>query len=94
MKVRNMKSSRTDVVAAILGEREYQDAGRGNAVQNSIEQNGVAGSLLAIEAYLNLAKHALMYPLDKSSDNVLSIVRKITALGFRCMEVNGAIERE
>jgi hypothetical protein len=94
MKEHTMKSSRTDVVAAILSERAYQDAGRGNAVQNSVEQNGIAGSLLAIELYLNLAKRSLMYPLDTSNDNPLSIVRKITALGFRCMEVNGAIERE
>lgn len=77
---------RIDAYLAIDSERDYQDAGRGNAAAN--DMNSVGEHLLVIEKLLNDAKLAWYTP-DGGPD-ALDHVRKIGGVATRCMEVHGA----
>lgn len=82
-------AEREEVYAAIDGEREYQDAGEGNAPGDMAQT--VPVFILVLERYVAKAKKAWHTSGD---DAALEVVRKVTAVGVACMEQHGAPERE
>jgi len=80
---------RKDIYNTIDGERDYQDIKWPNR-EHSIEEY-----TLYMFDYLDEAKHLLSrYDTNTVYEEVLSTIRKITALGVSCMEDNGFIERK
>jgi hypothetical protein len=87
-----MLASPIDVLAAILEERDYQDTHKHANGPGSAEMKTATGTLLLLEEYIAIAKHAILYPRD-APEPVMSVMRKITAIGFRSMQVNGVVAR-
>lgn len=86
--------TRDSVYAAIDGERDYQDARRGNSARSDIDDNRDLGSmLLLIDVYLGKAKLAFAGPHPAGADDALHMLRKATALGVLAMEYHGAPPR-
>jgi hypothetical protein len=88
-----MQTTRSAVYAALDGERDYQDAGSGNAATDNVDSNTVAGALVLLDQYVQKAKAAYAGVHPAGRIEALSIIRKVTAIGVRAMEVNGAILR-
>lgn len=78
-----------DVVRLVIGERQYQDDRRPRPFTD--ENTPIANWLLYIESRLNVAKTSV-YLLDEKA--ALEEIRKITALGFACMQYNETPARE
>lgn len=86
---------RTEVYAAIDGERDYQDMRL--ARDGSTSPEGIHSPeeyLLYMESYLNEAKEVASRVWGpECRPAILDIVRKVTALGVVCMEQNGVVTR-
>ncbi len=80
---------RSEVYAVIDGERDYQDAGRGNAKRHDGMTPGEF--ILCMEKCLQDARVAWYAP--NGGVACLDHVRKVSALGVQCMEVHGAPAR-
>ena len=89
-------STRAEVYQALDGERAYQDERWGPRTdQYSAQNERVADFVLYMEDYLARAKDALVnQPDPQAQEAALHMIRKVTALGVACMEVNGAPRRE
>lgn len=86
-------ASRAEVYSAIDGERDYQDAGKGNARRHpeSPKAMSVGEFILCMEEYL--AKARLEWAKAGGIPLALHDIRKVTALGVQCMELHGAPRR-
>lgn len=84
-----MKATRAKVYNAIDSERDYQDAGRGNAKRHQDMPQMTPGEfILCMEECLKQAREVWYRP--DGGQACLDSVRKVTALGVQCMEVHGA----
>lgn len=87
-----MKATRSEVYDAINSEREYQRK------WEDVESKGdheIAAFLLFMDDYLNEAKGLISrYAEEEVREDVLSTIRKVTALGVSCMEQHGAPKRD
>jgi hypothetical protein len=89
--------NRSDVYAAIDGERDYQSAawGRGGTMRStSSEADGsheVGSYLLLMEQYLTEARQA--YTKNAGDLPALDQLRKVVALGVACFEEHGVPAR-
>jgi hypothetical protein len=80
---------RIDAYLAIDSERDYQDAGRGNANRDSsLPELTVGEHILIMRKLLNDAELAWYAP--QGSTDALEHVRKIGGVATRCMEIWGA----
>jgi hypothetical protein len=75
---------RTDVYAAVDGERYYQDQKWGKE-----EEPSIGDYLTFIRVHLREAERLLSAHALDSSHYTLHEIRKITALGVACMERHG-----
>lgn len=92
MGIRQVKAFRSEVYEAIDTEREYQDKKWGT---DENHYHSLAEWLVYIENYVNEAKHiATRLPEPLSSQKVLDIMRKVTAMGVCAMEQHGAPKRD
>lgn len=84
------KTTREIAYAAVDSERDYQDAGRGNAKRHENEAPIMRPGeyILCMERYLNAAREAWNKP--NGGVACLDDIRKVTALGVACMEYHGA----
>lgn len=88
-------TSFTEVTRAIHGEREYQkqrwadgcDDGEGP------DDRSIVDFLRYIETYHKMAEQAMGVDND-DPEAALHAIRKITALGYACMETHGAPKRD
>lgn len=91
-------TSRSDVYAALDGERAYQDKRWCESQQRPNEpahQHTPEEWLTYIEDYVNEAKHILSREdAPGCFVKAMNIMRKITAMGVAAMEQNGAPQRE
>lgn len=88
-----MKHTKNEVMGAVLSEREYQDDQRGNAKRHEGQPPMTPGELiLCMEKCLEDARRAWYAP--DGGEACLPHVRKVTALGFQCMERYGAPHRK
>lgn len=91
--IADMKVTRETVYSAIDGERDYQDAQRGNAKRHEDQPPMTPGELiLCMEECLAQARAAWYKPDGGTA--CLPYIRKVTALGVQCMERHGAPLRE
>ncbi|MCI0351536.1 MAG: hypothetical protein L0Z53_19100 [Acidobacteriales bacterium] len=86
--------TRAEVYKLIDGERDYQDANKGNARSDLARSYSVAEWLNMIATYLRKAQDAWSGPHPEGIDLAKHNVRKIAALAVVCMEQNGAPPRE
>lgn len=85
--------SRQEVYQAIDGERDYQDAGRGNAQRHEGMPEMTPGEyILCMEKCLQDAREAWYRP--DGGQACLPHLRKVSALGVAAMELYGAPARE
>jgi len=81
------------VIDAVLGERDYQDQQLGNAKRHEGQPPMTPGEyILCMEKCLQDARTEWYKP--DGGKSCLDFVRKVTALGFGCMELHGAPRRE
>lgn len=88
-------ATRAEVYAAIDGERDYQDAGRGNAKRLPPHEGEplTAGEIIAcMQKCLNDALDAWYKP--GGSTAAQEYIRKVAALGVQSMERYGAPVRK
>lgn len=86
-------NSRRDVYAAIDSERDYQDMRKTR--DQGQEFHSTEEFLLYMEHYMHLARETASTTWGPTAKaKTLEIIRKVTALGVACMEVNGAPQRE
>lgn len=89
----NAKVTRSAVYAVIDGERDYQDAQRGNAKRHEGQPPMTPGEyILCMEKCLSDAREAWYKPDGGAA--CLDFVRKVAALGVHCMELHGAPPRK
>jgi len=82
-------ATRAAVYAAIDGERDYQDALWDH--DSSPHKLSVEAWLVYMDVYLREAKEQITREADVTAKpKVLATIRKITAMGVACMELNGA----
>lgn len=94
--------NRQEVYEAIDSERNYQDDRWGpylSAERDPLPEHGMPAGwrsldefVMYMQGYMNDLVHAASHSADKIE--ALNIVRKVTALGVRCMEQHGAPRRE
>ena len=86
-------TTRLDVYRAVDSERDYQDAGMGNAKRPERAPEASPGEyILFMEKCLADAREACYKPGGNNACR--PFIRKATALGVRCMEIHGAPRRE
>lgn len=89
-----MSATRSEVYAAIDGERAYQDSRWNASTTESEGKHTVAEFILYMEHYLTQARVLVStQPDPKANRDGLDFLRKVTALGVACMEQNGVVER-
>lgn len=88
-----MKATRTEVYAVIDAERDYQDAGRGNAKRHDGMPPMTPGEYILCMEKLLADARTIWYAPD-GGVKCLDAVRKVSALGVACMELHGAPKRE
>lgn len=87
-------AARAAVFNVLNGERDYQDARRGNSARENVSDNRDLGSLLLLHGvYLTQAHIAFAGPHPAGRLAALDILRKATALGVLAMELHGAPSR-
>jgi hypothetical protein len=87
---------RSEVYAALDGERSYQDA-KGVANGGAPHQHELESFVIYMENYLHELKHDLSRiwcPDGKPPLKALHTLRKVTALGVAAMEQHGAPRRD
>lgn len=91
----NISLERRDAFDAICEERDYQDARRGNARREKIEDNRDLGSLILLtQTYLRKAEEAFAGPHPEGKTAALDQLRKVAALVVLAMEVHGTVLRK
>jgi hypothetical protein len=88
-----MKHTRIQVYNVIDGERDYQDAQRGNAKRHEDQPPMTPGEhILCMQHLLQVARETWYKPDGGTA--CLEHIRKATALGVQCMERWGAPPRQ
>ena len=88
------KTSRSEVYAAIDGERDYQDSRWSAANTSSAGRHSVSEFILFMDDYLREAKTQLSRNAEPgASASALVTLRKIVGMGVACMEQHGAPKR-
>lgn len=88
-----MTTNREIVYSVIDGERNYQDAGQGNAERHEGMPDMTPGEIiLCMEKLLDDARRTWYSP--NGGKACLHDIRKIAAMGVQCMELHGAPHRE
>lgn len=83
-----------ETLNAIMTERAYQDAQRGNAKRHEgAPPNLSPGEIIVCMEECLLHARAAWYKPD-GGKNCLPFIRKVTALGVQCMDNHGAPARE
>lgn len=86
-------ATRAEVYAVVDGERDYQDARKGNAKRHDGQPDmRVDGYILCMEKCLDDARNA-WYKGGTGGKDSLEFIRKVTALGVAAMEYFGAPPR-
>ena len=85
-------TSRGEVYAAINTERDYQDAGKGNAKRHEGRAQMTPGEIILCMGKLLDDARTAWYAPD-GGVACLDHVRKVTAMGVQCMELYGAPPR-
>ena len=84
-----------EVAAAVASEREYQDDIWNDETTASGGKHDVSAWLTFMRSYLREAEDQVSRnPEPEGSELALHTIRKITAMGFACMEQHGAPMRE
>lgn len=84
---------RSEVYAALDGERAYQD--KLWVTNNYAHQHSIEEWAIYIEDYLDELKHIVARSAaPECYEKANHIMRKVTAMGVACMEQNGAPKRE
>lgn len=84
-----------EVAAAVASEREYQDDIWNDETTTSGGEHDVSAWLTFMRSYLREAEDQVSRnPEPEGSELALHTIRKITAMGFACMEQHGAPMRE
>ena len=88
-----MKIDRNEVYAAIDSERDYQDAGKGNANRHADAPDRLLPGeiILCMEKCLNDARNAWYTPTG--GVDCLPFIRKVAGLAVQAMENYGAPKR-
>lgn len=83
--------NRSDIYAIIDSEREYQDSEWPGSPHN----HTLLEFSVYMKDYLDELQHLISRTPDnvRSSNAVMDIMRKVTAMGIACMEIHGARER-
>lgn len=89
-----MPATREQVYAALDSEREYQERKWGPDQSTAGGEHTVEDFIVYIDVYLHYAKMATNLPVAKRHPELMNIMRKIAALGVRCMELHGAPVRK
>jgi hypothetical protein len=85
-------TTRSEVYAAIDGERTYQDS---KWIPTEEHRHSITEWLVYIEDYVNEAKHVLSRKPDPEAlPFALHTLRKIGAMAVAAMEQNGAATRD
>lgn len=87
-----MMASRQEVYAIIDGERDYQDAGMGNARRHADMPDLTPGEMILIMEELLSQARAVWYKPDGGKE-CLHDIRKAAAVGVQMMERFGAPPR-
>lgn len=88
-----MKATRSEVYVALDGERDYQEAGAGNARRHDGMPPMTPGELiLCMEKCLADAR-TIWYSPD-GGEKSLEYIRKVSALGIQAMELHGCPHRD
>ena len=83
---------RTDVYEQIDKERDFQDSLTKTAFRHNVADRSVPAEIVMIQTYLN---HAIREFTDYYGDEkALHQIRKLVALGVRCLENHGCPRRE
>ena len=83
------------VMEAVRLERQFQDAGLGNAAgRDKLEGFTVAKGLLLVDAYTQKAKAAYATAHPEGVIKALDQLRKVIALGVHTLEENGIVWRD
>lgn len=89
-----MKAERSEVYAAIDGERAYQDSLWNPETTPSEGRHSVTEWLVYMQDYLTQAMNQVSRNADpQAAQMALHTVRKIAAMAVACMEQNGAPKR-
>lgn len=84
--------SRAEVYSVIDGERDYQDAGKGNAKRHEGQKAMSPGEfILCMEKCLSDARN-VWYTPNGGTDS-LPFIRKVAGLAVQAMELHGAPPR-
>jgi hypothetical protein len=81
--------TRNEVYKAVDSERDYQDNGRGNSRRHEGMPELTPGECILIMEKL-LADARLSWYAPDGGVACLDHIRKVTAVGVKCMEVHGA----
>lgn len=84
-----MLATRKEIENAIDQERDYQDAGKGNAETDRPGDLTLGEEILLLEEYAAKARAAWCGPHPKGREEALHIIRKIAGITVRAMEVHG-----
>lgn len=86
-----MSNSRTETYNVLDGERTYQESLHKKPGQHPIS---LPGELILLRVYLRKAEEAYAVTFgDPGEKPTMNVMRKITAIGLRCMENHGAVPR-
>jgi hypothetical protein len=87
--------TRADVFDALDKERDFQDKIWDNHTE---EGNNPSSWILWMEDYLNEARHLASRnseaPGSDGRKRIMNVMRKVTAMGVACMEMNGVVHRD
>lgn len=81
--------ARENAYRAIDGERDYQEAGKGNA-RTDRQSTSVGEHVLMLVGYTNQAVAQWNGPHPEGREAAMNTMRKIAAIAVRCMEEHGA----
>lgn len=87
-----MKATRTEVYGALDGERDYQDAGAGNARRHAGMPPMTPGEFILCMEHCLAEARRVWYSPD-GGQACLEHLRKVSALGVQAMELHGCPHR-
>lgn len=85
--------TRSDIYKIIDEEREYQDKMHPDTKHHAATSS-MPAHLLIMEQYLLAARAGWVNYRGVATAEALDQLRKVVALGVRCMEFNGAVRRD
>lgn len=90
-----LNTKRAKVYLAIQGERDYQDSLGPDRVSVPRHKHEICEEIVMMRQYLNKAEQEWTSNPGKIGDEkTLHQIRKVTAMGVRCLENHGAPERK